>query len=210
MEPLSRIEGVAAPLFRGDIDTDTIIPSREMKTVSKRGLADGLFAGWRYSRGEGCTPDPDFVLNKPDYAGARILVAGPNFGCGSSREHAVWALKEYGIQAILAPSFARIFFANCIRNGVLPAVLGGDEVAQLVRYLSQSESDKRLVIDLERRALATATGLQYRFTLDARSHRILREGKDPIAQTLEYDERIEDFLSHDRERRPWIYGIAQK
>lgn len=209
MEPLTCIEAIAAPLLRGDIDTDTIIPSREMKTVSKRGLAKGLFAGWRYSDVRGRTPDPDFVLNKPDYAGVRILVAGPNFGCGSSREHAVWALEEYGIRAILAPSFARIFFANCIRNGVLPAVLGDDEIEALAADLSEPGSDKRLVIDLDRRTVTTAAGVLYRFALDPRSQRSLREGKDPIAQTLDYDARIEAFLACDRKRRPWIYKIAR-
>jgi len=120
MQPFTRLTAVAVPLIRDNTDTDAIIPSREMKTVSKVGLSDGLFAGWRYREIGGRDPDPTFVLNDPAYAGAQILLGGDNFGCGSSREHAVWALAEYGFRAVLAPSFSPIFAANCVRNGLAP------------------------------------------------------------------------------------------
>ena len=125
------LTAVAAPLLRANVDTDAIIPSREMKSVSKTGLAAGLFAGWRYTQIGGREPDPDFVLNQPAYAGAQVLLAGENFGCGSSREHAVWALLEFGIRAIIAPSFAPIFRMNCVRNGILPVCLPAATIAAL-------------------------------------------------------------------------------
>ena len=118
MTPFTPLTSIAAPLIRDNIDTDTIIPSREMKTTGKTGLADGLFAPWRYLDATTRTPNPDFVLNDPDYAEAQILLGGANFGCGSSREHAVWALAEYGIRCVIAESFAPIFRNNCIRNGL--------------------------------------------------------------------------------------------
>ena len=125
------LTAVAAPLLRANVDTDAIIPSREMKTVSKTGLAAGLFAGWRYTQIGGREPDSDFVLNQPAYAGAQVLLAGENFGCGSSSEHAVWALLEFGIRAIAAPSFAPIFRMNCVRNGILPVCLPAATIAAL-------------------------------------------------------------------------------
>jgi len=136
--------------MRANVDTDAIIPSREIKKVGKTGLAEGLFAGWRY-RGIGTRDvDPEFVLNKPQYACARILLGGENFGCGSSREHAVWALHEYGFRAIVASSFAPIFFGNCVRNGVLPATLAGDSVAQLAVVVEAAPTRNLVTVDLER------------------------------------------------------------
>ncbi|MDZ4374483.1 MAG: 3-isopropylmalate dehydratase small subunit, partial [Phenylobacterium sp.] len=120
MDPLVTVTAVAAPLLRANVDTDAIIPSREMRTVSKTGLADGLFAGWRYTEVGGREPNPAFALNQPAYADAAILLGGPNFGCGSSREHAVWALHEFGFRAVIAPSFSPIFQNNCVRNGIAP------------------------------------------------------------------------------------------
>ena len=137
MEPFTTLSATALPLMRDNIDTDAIIPSREMRTVSKRGLADGLFAGWRYREIGGRDPDPGFVLNEPARKGARILIAGANFGCGSSREHAVWALAEYGIRAIIAPSFAPIFQANCVANGLVPAILPHDLVHALAAHVER-------------------------------------------------------------------------
>ena len=130
MKPFKNISGIAAPLMRINIDTDTIIPSREMKTVSKKGLASGLFADWRYISTESREENPDFILNQFPYNQAKILLSGSNFGCGSSREHAVWAINEWGIKVIIAPSFGSIFYNNCIKNGVLPINLD-EEVARL-------------------------------------------------------------------------------
>src|SRR5207244_489767 len=144
------LTAIAVPLLRADVDTDAIIPSREIKSVSRHGLADGLFAGWRYRQIGSREPNPDFVLNQPAYAGARILLAGENFGCGSSREHAVWALREFGFRAMVAPSFAPIFAANCVRNGVLPARVAAEQVAALARAVSADPIRYPLTIDLVR------------------------------------------------------------
>ena len=142
MEPFTDLTAVAAPLIRANVDTDAIIPSREMKSVSKSGLADGLFAGWRYREIGGRDPDPAFVLNRPEYAGARILLGGENFGCGSSREHAVWALVEFGIRAIVAPSFSPIFYGKCVRNGLLPIRLPAEVIATLAADVAEPKTGK--------------------------------------------------------------------
>lgn len=181
--------GIAAPLRRDNIDTDQIIPSREMKTVSKTGLADGMFAGQRYI--EGRTPDPDFILNQPDFQRATILLGGSNFGCGSSREHAVWALKEYGIRAIIAPSFGEIFYGNMIGNGLLPIQLPDAVIDQLPRDI---------VIDLPAQ---TVSG--HRFDIDPGAKRRLVEGLDSVAETLQKQDVIKAWLVQDREARPWVY-----
>jgi len=209
MEPFARLKAVAAPLPVSDVDTDTIIPSREMKTVFKRGLADGLFAGWRYRRPDAREPEPQFVLNRPEFRDAQILVCGSNFGCGSSREHAVWALREYGIRAILAPSFAGIFFRNCVRNGILPAALHAADIERLTTALERAGTNKRLLVDLDAMRVTAADGTAFRFAIDARSRRMLREGLDPIAETLRYDGQIRAFLERDRRQRPWIYNLPK-
>jgi 3-isopropylmalate/(R)-2-methylmalate dehydratase small subunit len=154
MEPVRLLTAVAAPLLRANIDTDTIIPSREMKSVAKTGLAAGLFAGWRYTAIGGREPNPEFVLNQPAYAGTRILLGGENFGCGSSREHAVWALHEYGIRAVIAPSFAPIFFGNCVRNGIVPVVL---PAAQIATY-GPGRCRRRRFVSKARRATCCSKG----------------------------------------------------
>ena len=208
MEPLREITAVAAPMLRDNIDTDAIIPSREMKSVSKTGLADGLFAGWRYTTIGGREPDPAFVLNQAAYAGARILLGGANFGCGSSREHAVWALHEYGIRAIIAPSFAPIFASNCVRNGLAPVRLPVEAVASLARHVEPDPQARRLTVDVARgevRADGEGAALRHPFTLDAESRDMLLEGLDAIDLTLKHRADIDAFLAADRAARPWIY-----
>ncbi|NBU24835.1 MAG: 3-isopropylmalate dehydratase small subunit [Gammaproteobacteria bacterium] len=210
MEPLREITAVAAPLLRDNVDTDAIIPSREMKTVSKTGLADGLFAGWRYTAIGGREPDPSFVLNQADFSGARILLGGANFGCGSSREHAVWALHEYGIRAVIAPSFAPIFAANCIRNGLSPVRLPADAVAALAAHVAVDPRSRPITVDMLRcevRAAAVdgAAALRFPFTFDAESRDMLLEGLDAIDLTLKHRADIEAFLIRDRSARPWIH-----
>jgi 3-isopropylmalate/(R)-2-methylmalate dehydratase small subunit len=148
MEPFKSHRGIVAVLDRANVDTDAIIPSREMKSVSKSGLAEGLFAGWRYTQIGGREPNPDFVLNQPAYAGAQILLAGENFGCGSSREHAVWALLEFGIRAILAPSFSPVFRLNCVRNGLLPVRLPPASIAALAESVATAPQARRITVDL--------------------------------------------------------------
>lgn len=195
--------GVAAPLLRINIDTDAIIPSREMKRVSKTGLCDGLFAGWRYTAVGGREPQPDFVLNQPVYAQATILLAGVNFGCGSSREHAVWALKEYGFRAVVAPSFGAIFYNNCVRNGLLPVELPEDVVQALAEA---TRGGAALRIDLERCEVVAPGGAAYAFQIQPALREMLLEGLDPVALTLKLQDRIDAFQAQDRQARPWIYA----
>ena len=186
METFVVHQGVAAPLLRANIDTDAIIPSREMKFVSKTGLAGGLFAGWRYLDAATRSPAPAFVLNQAEFAGATILLAGANFGCGSSREHAVWALREYGIRAIVAPSFGAIFQTNCIRNGILPVILAEADVA----LLAQQAGPQPLTVDLQRQVVVAPDGLVFRFEIAAAAREMLLEGLDPVALTLRLDAQI--------------------
>jgi 3-isopropylmalate/(R)-2-methylmalate dehydratase small subunit len=203
MDKFTTHTGVAAALLRSNIDTDAIIPSREMKTVSKTGLAGGLFAGWRYVKAR--EPDPNFVLNRVVQRGSTILLAGANFGCGSSREHAVWALKEYGIRAIIAPSFGAIFASNCVRNGLLPVVLTEAQIAALAASTSADPQGRRLSVDLPRCVVTDAAGTAYPFELAASQREMLLQGLDPIASTLQSSAAIEAFQAEDRKARPWIY-----
>lgn len=196
MKPVSTISGVAVPILVDNIDTDTIIPSREMRSTGRTGLADGLFAPWRYRDVDARIPDPDFALNRPEAAGAPVLVGGRNFGCGSSREHAVWALAEYGIEAIIAPSFAPIFRNNCIRNGLLPVELPED----VVRALGWAS----VTIDLPEQRASTE-GNSWTFAIDAETKAMLVEGLDAIDLTLKHREAIAAFHERDRQVRPWIY-----
>lgn len=201
MEAFVRHTGVVAPLLRNNIDTDAIIPSREMKQVSKQGLGDGLFAGWRYVGGSGRTPEPDFVLNQPAYAGASILLAGENFGCGSSREHAVWALKEFGIRAIVAVGFGSIFYNNCIRNGILPLVLPEPVIVNLHGALAPGA---RLTIDLPAQQLLSASGQVHDFAIAPQAKRMLIEGLDAIGLTLELAADIDAFEQRHQAAMPWL------
>jgi 3-isopropylmalate/(R)-2-methylmalate dehydratase small subunit len=197
--------GVAAPLLRANVDTDAIIPSREMKSVSKQGLADGLFAGWRYRAIGGRDPDPAFVLNQPAYAGATILLAGPNFGCGSSREHAVWALAEFGIRAVIAPSFAPIFHGNCLRNGLLPAQVEAEDVARLAAAVAADPQRRPVTVDLAGQRISGPEGLAMPFAIEPSAREMLIEGLDAIDLTLRSRDAIDAFVARDRVRRPWIY-----
>ena len=166
MQAFTRHDGVAAPILRGNVDTDAIIPSREMKKVSKLGLGEGLFAGWRYREVGGREINPDFVLNQAQYAGASVLLSGPNFGCGSSREHAVWALKEHGIRALVAPSFGAIFANNCIRNGLLPLVLEETPIAHIAEWVAEDPQAHTVIVDLPEQILYAGEG-GYAFEIDA-------------------------------------------
>ena len=204
MEPFVRHRGVAAPMLRPNIDTDAIIPSREMKRVSKLGLGEGLFADERYLSGEGRQPNPDFVLNQPAFRGTSILLGGPNFGCGSSREHAVWALKEYGIRAIIAPGFGSIFAGNCVRNGLLPLVLDEAQIASLAEWVSADPQAHQPLIDLEKLRLEGGP-VSCDFALDAGPRRMLLEGLDAIALTLTRRDAIAAFDAARRQTRPWLY-----
>ena len=205
-DPFVRHAGIAAVLMRDNVDTDQIIPSREMKSVSRTGLGQGLFAGWRYLDAETRTINPDFVLNRDDQAGTSILVSGENFGCGSSREHAVWALKEYGIRAVIAKSFGEIFHGNCVRNGILPIV----QPTETIEALSTLAPPATLSIDLAAQTIsAPSVGLEETsFEIGQFAKRLLIEGLDPIALTLTESDKIDVFLQKDAEARPWVYSAA--
>jgi 3-isopropylmalate/(R)-2-methylmalate dehydratase small subunit len=203
MAPFKTLTAIAVPLLRDNIDTDAIIPSREIKGVGKVGLAGGLFAGWRYLA-PGREPNPDFVLNDAAYAGAAILIGGGNFGCGSSREHAVWALDEYGFRAILAPSFAPIFFDNCVNNGLLAARLPADSLG-LIASLIAAHPPYPLTLDLERCEVSGAGFPTLAFAIDPHARARLLDGLDAIDFTLRSADAIDAFRAADRPRRPWAY-----
>ncbi|HSJ78264.1 MAG TPA: 3-isopropylmalate dehydratase small subunit [Erythrobacter sp.] len=196
MKPVSTITSPGVPLLRDNIDTDTIIPSREMKTTGRTGLADGLFAPWRYTDAAARVRKPAFVLNQRDAIGTRLLLVGQNFGCGSSREHAVWALAEFGIEAIIAPSFAPIFKGNCLRNGLLPVELPDDVVRGLAWQMVR--------IDLAAQTVS-AGGESWPFTIDPEAKQMLAEGLDAIDLTLKQRPAIRQWLATDRQARPWAY-----
>lgn len=206
MEPLTKLTGVAAPLIRANIDTDAIIPSREMKGVSKTGLAEGLFAGWRYTNVGGRETNPDFVLNDPAYEGVRFLLGGENFGCGSSREHAAWALAEYGFRGVLAPSFNPIFFNNCIRNGIAPVTVPAEVIAALAEEVQVDPQGRPLTLDMDALTISAPSGLTAPFPLAPEAQEMLRQGLDEIDLTLTAREAINAFREADKTRRPWIYA----
>jgi 3-isopropylmalate/(R)-2-methylmalate dehydratase small subunit len=205
MTPFTTLTAIAAPLLRDNIDTDAIIPSREMKSVSKTGLADGLFAGWRYVGNSGRVPDTSFILNDPRFASAQILLSGDNFGCGSSREHAAWALAEYGFRAVIASSFNPIFRGNCINNGIVPVELEAGVIRKIAATLGDNPAAAPVTIDLEQRWVSTSRGEHWTFSIDEEAHQMLLHGLDAIELTLQHRGEIEAFRAHDLKMRPWVY-----
>ena len=205
MNKLLRHEGVAAPLLRNNIDTDAIIPSREMKLVSRQGLGVGLFAGWRYTLPGGREENPDFVLNQEPYRDTSILLAGANFGCGSSREHAAWALSEYGIRVIIAPSFGTIFYNNCVLNGILPIELPASAISRLAAATAENPVENTLDIDLSAQQVTCPSGEVFTFSISEAHKAMLMEGLDGIALTERHGDAISAFEQRDRTQRPWIY-----
>lgn len=198
--PVPLVESIAAPLLRANIDTDAIIPSREIKGVGKTGLADGLFADWRYVAPGSRDPVGAFVLNDPVFKDANILLAGENFGCGSSREHAVWALHEYGFRAVIAPSFAPIFRGNAIRNGVVPVVLSADAIGRIAAL----GADITVTVNLIAQQVC-AGDMVFAFSIDPQAREMLAEGLDAIDGTMKMRADIDAFLDRDRMARPWVY-----
>ncbi|HKG12520.1 MAG TPA: 3-isopropylmalate dehydratase small subunit [Pyrinomonadaceae bacterium] len=198
MLPFKIHTGLVAPLDRPNVDTDQIIPKQFLKRVARTGFGEFLFYDWRYR--EDGSPEPSFVLNEPRYAGASVLVAGRNFGCGSSREHAPWALLEYGFRAIVAPSFADIFANNCTKNGVLPVALPDETVAEIMRR-AETEEGYELTVDLETRVVRDASGLRAPFHVDEFRRYCLLEGLDDIGLTLRHESSISEYES----RRPRVF-----
>ncbi|MDJ0977608.1 MAG: 3-isopropylmalate dehydratase small subunit [Erythrobacter sp.] len=192
----SPLTGRAAPILIDNVDTDTIIPSREMRSTGRNGLAEGMFAPWRYTDADARTENPDFALNQTEYRGACIIAGGANFGCGSSREHAVWALAEYGVRAVIAESFAPIFHGNCIRNFVLPVTLPREAVNAL--------AGDEVTIDLAAQTV-THGDMVHLFTIDAEAKQMLAEGLDAIDLTLTQSAQIDSWTSADRALRSWVY-----
>lgn len=206
-EPFINHVGVAAPMLVDNIDTDQIIPSREMKSVGRKGLAGGLFAGQRYLRPDSRAPNPEFVLNQAAYANTSILLVGANFGCGSSREHAVWALAEYGVRCIIAVSFGEIFHNNCSHNGILPISLGRNQIDSLAGYVQADPQQCLLTISLEQQMVSATndTKIGCSFETNAYQKRLLLGGLDPIGLTLKREDEIAAYIADDTDRRPWVY-----
>ncbi len=190
------LTSMAAPLLRDNVDTDTIIPSREMRTTGRTGLAEGLFAPWRYVDADARTENSDFTLNRAEFRSVTVLAVGANFGCGSSREHAVWALAEYGIRAIIGESFAPIFHGNCLRNFILPITLNRASVEQL--------AGEQVTVDLAAQKV-TAAGQTHNFAIDPEAKQMLAEGLDAIDLTLTQAEAVDLWTQDDQAKRPWVY-----
>ena len=202
MKPFKPFSGVAAPLLRENIDTDTIIPSREMQKVSRSGLGDGLFAGWRYKAPISREINPEFVLNKAQYENARIILAGKNFGCGSSREHAPWALLDFGITCVISSSFADIFHNNCFKNGILPVTLDEEKIKELSEYANRKEE---ISIDLVEEKVLYGNN-EVTFKVDPFKKKCLLEGLDEIALSLNKSNKIESFENNLKSQKPWIFN----
>ena len=190
MQPFRIHTGKVVPLLRANVDTDQIIPKQFLKRIERTGFGEFLFNDWR--RSADGVPDPAFVLDQPQYTGASILVAGKNFGCGSSREHAVWALADFGFRAVIAPSFADIFANNCVKNGVLTVVLSEAEASEIARKAAEIP-DYKVAIDLEKCSLEDDQGLSTRFTIDEFTRHCLLEGLDDIGLTLQHEAEISAY-----------------
>jgi 3-isopropylmalate/(R)-2-methylmalate dehydratase small subunit len=202
MTPFTSVTGVAAPLPLANVDTDKIIPSRFLKTISRTGLAKGLFDPIRY-KADG-SEEPDFVLNKPAYRQAKILIAHENFGCGSSREHAPWALMDFGITCVIAPSFGDIFYNNSMKNGVLPIRLPRAVCDELMQDAAMG-GNARLTVDLERQVVVRPTGEEISFEIDPLRKHLLLNGLDDIGQTMQHGASIDAF---EARREAWVPAIA--
>jgi 3-isopropylmalate/(R)-2-methylmalate dehydratase small subunit len=201
MDKFSVLTGVAAPLPMINVDTDKIIPKQYLKTIERSGLGKALFDEMRY-RPDG-SENPDFVLNRPAYRKAQILVAGENFGCGSSREHAPWALLDFGIRCVIAPSFADIFHSNCFQNGVLPIKLPVETVALLMAD-AEKGANARLTIDLDKQTITRPDGSTVAFEVDAFRKHCLLNGLDDIGVTLQKETAIDGFEAKQRASEPWV------
>ena len=201
MQKFDHLTGVAAPLAMMNVDTDMIIPKQFLKTIKRTGLGKNLFDEMRY------TPDgkeiPDFVLNKPQYRQAKILVAGANFGCGSSREHAPWALLDYGIRCVISTSFADIFYNNCFQNGILPIKVSPEDLDKLMDDANRG-ANATLTVDLEKQEIRGTDGGMVKFEMDAFRKRCLLEGLDNIGLTLQSEKAIGEYEKKAQAARPWV------
>ncbi len=204
MEKFTVLEAVAAPLLRQNINTDVIIRVERLRDFPKGQLGPYAFESWRYDL-DG-KENPDFVLNKGPYRNAQIILAADNFACGSSREMAVWALMDFGIRCVIAPSFGQIFFNNCFQNGLLPVVMPLEDIEAMAAEVEQSQGTAKIAVDLERCVVTTPGGKRIPFALDAIRREALLKGQDAIEQTLQWEADIAAFQEADRKRFPWIHA----
>jgi 3-isopropylmalate dehydratase small subunit len=211
MQAFTKLDGLVAPLDRSNVDTDAIIPKQFLKSIHKTGFGPYLFDAWRYrdvgQPGQDCSTRPlreDFILNQPRYRGAQVLLTRANFGCGSSREHAVWALQEYGFRCIIAPSFADIFYSNCGKNGVLALTLDSDSVDRLFRDV-QATPGYRLKINLAAQSVTTMSGDVISFEIEPALKQRLLHGLDDIDMTLEHSDAIRAYEQRRAREAPWLF-----
>lgn len=211
MKPYTKVTGLVAPLDRANVDTDQIIPKQFLKSIKRTGFGVNLFDEWRYLDvgypGQDCSTRPinkDFVLNQARYQGATVLIARENFGCGSSREHAPWALEEYGFRTVIAPSYADIFFNNSFKNGLLPIILTEQQVDELFKAVEAQEG-YQLTIDLASQTVTTPEGKQYHFEVDAFRKHCLLNGLDDIGLTLQDADTIRQFEEKHKQTQPWLF-----
>jgi 3-isopropylmalate/(R)-2-methylmalate dehydratase small subunit len=212
MQAFTTLTGLVAPLDRANVDTDAIIPKQFLKSIHRTGFGPNLFDEWRYldhgEPGQECSQrplNPDFVLNQPRYKGAEILLTRRNFGCGSSREHAPWALLDYGFQAIIAPSYADIFFNNCFKNGILPVILTEAEIEQLFQAVLPQEG-YQLTVDLPEQVVITPDGQRFSFEVDAFRKHCLLNGLDDIGLTLQHADEIRAYEQKRQQQAPWLFA----
>jgi 3-isopropylmalate/(R)-2-methylmalate dehydratase small subunit len=212
MQKFTLLNGLVAPLDRANVDTDAIIPKQFLKSIKRSGFGPNLFDEWRYlDHGEpgrdnsGRPLNPDFVLNQLRYKGAQILLARENFGCGSSREHAPWALEDYGFRAIIATSFADIFFNNCFKNGLLPIRLAAEQVDELFKAVAANAGYK-LTVDLEQQTISAPDGKVYKFEVEPFRKHCLLNGLDDIGLTLQYVDEIKSYEAKHRDAQPWLFA----
>ena len=211
MRAFTLLDGLVVPLDRANVDTDAIIPKQFLKSIKRSGFGPNLFDEWRYlDHGEPGQDssnrplNPDFVLNQPRYQGAQVLLARENFGCGSSREHAPWALEDYGLRAIIAPSFADIFYNNCFKNGLLPIVLDAPVVDQLFKE-TDATVGYQLKIDLTQQTVTTSSGASFTFEVDAHRKYCLLNGLDDIGLTLQHVDKIRAYEAQRQQSAPWLF-----
>ncbi|MGC4097596.1 MAG: 3-isopropylmalate dehydratase small subunit [Nitrospira sp.] len=203
MDAFTTLSGLVAPLDRVNVDTDQVIPKQFLKTIKRTGLREGLFFDWR-KRQDG-SPDPSFFLNQPRYQGATILLTRDNFGCGSSREHAPWALLDQGFRCIIAPSFADIFYNNCFQNGILPVVVQSEDVLVLMKDVLSIEG-YQLTVDLGKQTVTTPQGTTYRFDIDPFRKDCLYRGLDSIGLTLQHEQAITAYEARRKAEAPWLFS----
>jgi 3-isopropylmalate/(R)-2-methylmalate dehydratase small subunit len=204
MQPFQTLTATAAKLDQVNVDTDQIIPKQFLKKIERTGFGIHLFHDWRFLDDAGQKPNPDFILNLPRYQGAQILVAGDNFGCGSSREHAPWALLDYGFRSIIAPSFADIFYNNCAKNGILLVALPEASVEQLFTEIEENAGCE-LTVDLPNQKVQSPKGLEFSFEIDPFVKHRLLNGLDDIGWTLQFQSEIEKFETSYQKQAPWMF-----